>query len=114
MTKGLTKRIIALEKQVKLLIESDKKNIIMIGRILKHSRQVEEKFLHFDVVNVVLSDILIKNKLTTRKKILKLCNNEAKKLQKQREKQIQEKLKKVENSKKTLKKEMGKKEKKVN
>ena len=100
MTKGLTKRIQALEKKVKSLEE----NKVIIRQIMQHLVTVEGKLLRLDIIQFALSKILVKHKLTTNKKIDKICNDKRKKVVKEREELMKKEQEKreLENNKKPI------------
>jgi len=88
MTKQINKKLEKIEKRLKELEKTDEIAREVIGKILKHLKKTEDNTFRLDIIQVVLSKLLIKNKLTTRKKLNKLCNDEVKKIQEEQKKKL--------------------------
>jgi len=107
MTKQINKKLEKIEKRLKELEKNDGITREIIGKVLKHLRKAEDNIFRLDIIQVALSKLLIKSKLTTRKKFDKLCNDEVKKIQEEQKKKLEEQEKKLQqkqkenNSKKT-------------
>lgn len=100
MTKQINKKLEKIEKRLKELEKSDEIAREIIGKILKHLRKAEDNIFRLDIIQVVLSELLIKKKLTIRKKLDKLCNDKVKKIQEEQKKKLEEQEKKSQQDKK--------------